>query len=222
MPRQRVEAARAKEIAWRLSSFVFKTFGSWYRFHQQSEVPRPTILAWHRKRDPSVPDVPYLLQFAADYQLNPLWLLLGIGPERIERTELPEPIEERLRETLIADLATLEGVSRRQVDRCLPPREFVYRAALVEMTRMVRVMTAWDHEAAKEERRLKRRLKATDKAGQAGMAVDPMETLAEMRARHAEERTAFKAREIASWAAKEDATTRRPLEPRRPWPRHLA
>ena len=98
----------------------------------------------------------------------------------------------------------------------------MYRAALVEMTRMVRLMKAWDHEAAKEERRLKRRLKATDKAGQAGMAADRMETLAEMRARHADERRAFMSRAIASWAAKEDATTRRPLEPRGPWPQRLA
>ena len=222
MSRQRVEAARAQEIAWRLSKFVMKTFAGWYRFQQRTGIPRSTLLAWRRKRDLSVPDVPYLLRFAADYQLNPSWLLLGIGSERIERTGLPEPIEERLRETLIADLATLEGVSRRRVGRCLPPAELVYRAALVEMKRMLKVMMAWDRDAANAERRLRRRLKAAEKAGQTGKGTDWQEKLTEMKARHREERTAFMAREIASWAAKEDATTRRPLEPRRPWPRHLA
>ena len=41
--------------------------------------------------------------------------------------------------------------------------------------------------------------------------TDWQEKLTEMKARHREERRAFMAREIASWAAKEDATTSRLL-----------
>ena len=52
------------------------------------------MLAWRQKRAPSVPDVPYILKFAVDFQLNPSWLLLGAGSERIEPIGLPEPIEE--------------------------------------------------------------------------------------------------------------------------------
>ncbi len=84
-----------------------------------------------------MPDVPYLLQFEKSFGWNPSWLLLGIGPKRIERAKLPEPIEERLRATLVGELATIEGLSRRRVDRCLPPAELVYQVALVEMRRLL-------------------------------------------------------------------------------------
>ncbi len=223
MARQRVGKAKAQQIRARLESFVISTWGSWYAFQRQTEFPRPTVGAWSNKGDPSVPDVPYLLQFEKRFGWNPSWLLLGIGPKRIEPTEFPEPIEERLRAVLVGDLATMDGLSATQVDRCLPTAEQVYQAALVEMRYLVRVMNAWDREADREKNSVRRQVEAAEKMGKKAKGGRSKRDLEGMMDRLKRERKAFMEREIAGRLQQRDDTPRdRRLEPRRPWPRHLA
>lgn len=162
-----------------------------------------------------MPDLPYLLQLAERFRLNPSWLLLGIGPERIEPTELPEPTEGRLRAVLVGDLATIEGLSRKQVDRCLPPAELVYQAALVAMTHLVRVMNAWDREADREKNSLQRQVKAAEKMGKKAQGARLKRDLEEMKERLKGERWAFMAREIAGRIQQRDEMPRLPLDPPR-------
>ncbi len=218
MARQRVAKAKAQQIRARLESFVVSTFGTWYRFRQQTGFPRPTVDAWNRKRDPSVPDVPSLLKFTEKFRLNPSWLLLGIGPKRIEAIELPEPTEERLRAALVGDLATMDVLSTTQVDRCLPPAELVYQAALVEMRYLVRVMNAWDDQADRQKNSLRRQVKAAEKMGKKAQGARLKRDLEGMKERLKRERRAFMEREIAGRLQLRDEMPRdRRLEPRGPW-----
>src|SRR5437016_3296236 len=81
MPRSRVPSRDAKAISRRLKDFAQRRHGSVAALLRRLGVSARTGKSWTKRNDPSVPDVPTLLRFARDANLNLNWLLLGEGPD---------------------------------------------------------------------------------------------------------------------------------------------
>ena len=108
MPRQRPTAKDAHAISRRLRHFVQQRYGSWAGFEKRFGVPRTTRLAWSRREQPSVPDVPQLLRLARETGINLNWLLLGEPPD-VRITSQPNPVEQ-LYAVIEAELRASEHV----------------------------------------------------------------------------------------------------------------
>lgn len=93
MPRQRPPAKDAEAISRRLRHFVQQRYGSWGAFEERFNIPRTTRLAWSRRKQPSVPDIPHLLRLARECNLNLNWLLLGEPPD-LRVTPAQNPVEQ--------------------------------------------------------------------------------------------------------------------------------
>lgn len=136
MPRQRLQVRDARAVSRRLFSFVKERYGSWYRFERELGIPESTAKSW-RGRDPSVPDVPYLVQFAREANLNPTWLLIGEGEQLRQPAAEGDRVQDKLRAALVAEYASLLGISTSKIARSVPGPDFIWTWVIEDLLRVV-------------------------------------------------------------------------------------
>lgn len=110
-----------RAICDRLRDFVQDHYHGWAELERRLHVPKSTHVQWTRKKDPTIPEVPYLLAIAQDSKLSLDWLLFGEGaPLRTRSAITPEgqalaAVESELRRTTDATQDELDDVWSRLV-----------------------------------------------------------------------------------------------------------
>jgi hypothetical protein len=125
MPRTGLPPHEALGVSRRLKEFATRRFGTFAAFLQRLRVQARTGKTWARRKTPTVPDVPSLVRFARETNLNLNWLLLGEGPEvRLRDATTPDG---HLLATIEAELRATEGVTEDEA-RAVWNRLVIYRA----------------------------------------------------------------------------------------------
>jgi len=125
MPRTRLPPHDALGVSRRLKEFATRRFGTFAAFMKRLRVQARTGKTWARRKAPTVPDVPSLVRFARETNLNLNWLLLGEGPE-VRQRDATTP-DGHLLATIEAELRATEGVTEDEA-QAVWNRLVIYRA----------------------------------------------------------------------------------------------
>jgi hypothetical protein len=124
MSKPTVAEQDAREISSRLKQFA-RRFGGWTGFQRRFDIPRVTRVDWARKKNPSVPQVPYLLRLAREGRLSVDWLLLGEGPELLG-TVTSSDAGTVLRSAVVSELKVSAQASDEEIEAILPSSRRLY------------------------------------------------------------------------------------------------
>ena len=126
MPRTKLPSRDALAISKRLKEFATRRFQSFAEFLRRLRVQPRTGKSWAKRRSPNVPDVPFLVRFAREANVNLNWLLLGEGTEvRQQKATTPDG---HLLATIEAELRATEGVTEDEA-QAVWNRLVIYRTA---------------------------------------------------------------------------------------------
>ncbi|SRR6266550_2905188 len=144
-----------KAICQRLKTFIRDRFGTLYEFVQSTGAAPSTVQGWAAIKRPRVPDTATLLWIARETGLSLDWLLVGEGGDLRGTTAPLGEVADRLRETIVAELAAAENGGQDQVARFLPEGHRIVNRLIDEYRRQ---FSLWKHSVfvrAKELMRLK-------------------------------------------------------------------